>query len=78
MSNRIAPKLLAEFIGPFLFVFIGAGAAALVGDGVGLVKPQRGATPCKVPRMRWARPALNSPGRCFRYFDRRPPLQGSV
>ena len=36
MSNRIAPKLLAEFIGTFAFVFIGAGTAAVVGDGVGL------------------------------------------
>ena len=36
MSNRIASKLLAEFIGTFSFVFIGAGAAAVVGDGVGL------------------------------------------
>jgi len=36
MSNGIAPKLLAEFIGTFAFVFIGAGAAAVVGDGVGL------------------------------------------
>src|SRR5437868_14612738 len=36
MSNRIAPKLLAEFIGTFAFVFIGAGAATVVGDGVGL------------------------------------------
>src|SRR5258707_13163051 len=36
MSNRIAPKLLAEFIGTFAFVFIGAGAAAVVGDAVGL------------------------------------------
>jgi len=36
MSNQIAPKLLAEFIGTFAFVFIGAGAAAVVGDGVGL------------------------------------------
>jgi MIP family channel proteins len=36
MSNRIAPKLVAEFIGTFAFVFIGAGAAAIVGDGVGL------------------------------------------
>jgi MIP family channel proteins len=36
MSTRIAPKLLAEFIGTFAFVFIGAGAAAVVGDGVGL------------------------------------------
>src|ERR1700759_3272020 len=26
MSNRIAPKLLAEFIGTFSFVFIGGGA----------------------------------------------------
>src|SRR5258708_6822550 len=36
MSNRIAPKLLAEFIGTFAFVFIGAGAAAVAGQGVGL------------------------------------------
>jgi aquaporin Z len=36
MSHRTAPKLLAEFIGTFSFVFIGAGAAAVVGDGVGL------------------------------------------
>src|SRR3954469_7942056 len=36
MSNSLAPKLLAEFIGTFSFVFIGAGAAAVVGDGVGL------------------------------------------
>jgi MIP family channel proteins len=36
MENRIAPKLLAELIGTFAFVFIGAGAAAVVGDGVGL------------------------------------------
>ena len=36
MSSRIAPKLLAEFIGTFAFVFIGAGTAAVVGDGVGL------------------------------------------
>src|SRR5436190_8833960 len=36
MSNRIAPKLLAEFIGTFALVFIGAGAAAVIGDGVGL------------------------------------------
>src|SRR5260370_23525865 len=36
MANRIAPKLLAEFIGTFSFVFIGAGAAAVIGDGVGL------------------------------------------
>jgi MIP family channel proteins len=36
MSNRIAPKLLAELIGTFGFVLIGAGASAVVGDGVGL------------------------------------------
>ena len=36
MSDRIAPKLLAEFIGTFSFVFIGAGTAAVVGEGVGL------------------------------------------
>jgi MIP family channel proteins len=36
MSHRIAPKLLAEFIGTFALIFIGAGAGAVVGDGVGL------------------------------------------
>jgi MIP family channel proteins len=36
MSNRIAPKLVAELIGTFAFVFVGAGASAVVGDGVGL------------------------------------------
>lgn len=36
MSDRIAAKLLAEFIGTFSFVFIGAGAAAVVGNGAGL------------------------------------------
>jgi MIP family channel proteins len=36
MTNRISPKLLAEFIGTFAFVFIGAGTAAVVSDGVGL------------------------------------------
>src|SRR6202165_4653355 len=36
MSNRIAPKLLAEFIGTFAFVFIGAGTAAVVGEGIGM------------------------------------------
>ena len=36
MPNRIAPKLLAEFVGTFAFVFIGAGTAAVVGDGLGL------------------------------------------
>jgi MIP family channel proteins len=36
MSNRIAPKLVAEFIGTFALIFIGAGAAAVVGNGVGL------------------------------------------
>jgi MIP family channel proteins len=36
MSNRIIPKLLAEFIGTFALIFIGAGAAAVVGDGAGL------------------------------------------
>ena len=36
MSNRLASKLLAELIGTFAFVFIGAGAAAVVGDSVGM------------------------------------------
>jgi len=36
MSDRIVPKLIVEFIGTFSLIFIGAGAAAVVGDGVGL------------------------------------------
>jgi MIP family channel proteins len=36
MTSRIASKLLAEFIGTFAFVFIGAGTVAVVGEGVGL------------------------------------------
>jgi MIP family channel proteins len=36
MPNRIASKLVAEFIGTFALIFIGAGAAAVVGDGAGL------------------------------------------
>jgi MIP family channel proteins len=36
MSDRIAPKLLAELIGTFALIFIGAGAAAVLGGGAGL------------------------------------------
>ena len=36
MSNSTAPKLLAEFIGTFALVFIGAGAASIVGGAAGL------------------------------------------
>ncbi|WP_298366326.1 aquaporin [uncultured Bradyrhizobium sp.] len=36
MSNQMTAKLMAEFIGTFAFVFIGAGTAAVMGDGVGL------------------------------------------
>src|SRR6266478_2221011 len=36
MSNRIAPKLRAEFIGTFALIFIGAGAGAVIGDVAGL------------------------------------------
>jgi MIP family channel proteins len=36
MLTRTAPKLLAELIGTFAFVFIGAGAAAVLGNGAGL------------------------------------------
>ena len=32
MQNHLSAKLLAEFIGTFAFVFIGAGAAAVVGQ----------------------------------------------
>src|SRR6266567_8721253 len=35
MSNSVAPKLLAEFIGTFALVFIGAGAASIVGGAAG-------------------------------------------
>src|ERR1700742_62234 len=35
-DDELAPKLLAEFIGTFAFVFIGAGAAAVVGDAAGI------------------------------------------
>ena len=35
MSDHLAPKLLAEFIGTFALVFIGAGASAVVGGGAG-------------------------------------------
>ena len=41
MSNRITPKLLAEFIGTFALIFIGADAGAVVGDGVGLLVSSR-------------------------------------
>jgi MIP family channel proteins len=36
MQNHLPVKLLAEFIGTFALVFIGAGTAAVVGDGAGL------------------------------------------
>jgi aquaporin Z len=36
VSDDLAPKLLAEFIGTFALVFIGAGASAIVGTGAGL------------------------------------------
>src|SRR5258708_32369429 len=35
MSNSLTPKLLAEFIGTFALVFIGAGAASIVGGAAG-------------------------------------------
>ena len=36
MTNALAPKLVAEFITTFALVFIGVGAAAVVGEGAGL------------------------------------------
>src|ERR1700722_16475081 len=36
MSDRLLPRFLAEFIGTLAFVFVGAGAAAVVGGGAGL------------------------------------------
>jgi MIP family channel proteins len=35
-SSQLTSKLVAEFIGTFALIFIGAGAAAVVGDGAGL------------------------------------------
>lgn len=37
MSNSLAPKLVAEFIGTFALVFIGADAASIVGGTAGAV-----------------------------------------
>jgi MIP family channel proteins len=37
MPKSLAPKLVAEFIATFALVFIGAGAAAVVGEGAGLI-----------------------------------------
>jgi MIP family channel proteins len=36
MQNHLSARLLAEFIGTFAFVFIGAGAAAVIRTGAGL------------------------------------------
>src|ERR1700758_4614792 len=36
MQHHLSAKLLAEFIGTFAFVFIGAGAAAVIGTVEGL------------------------------------------
>jgi aquaporin Z len=36
MQNHLPAKLLAEFIGTFAFVFIGAGAVTVIGTGAGL------------------------------------------
>jgi MIP family channel proteins len=36
MPNSLVPKLVTEFIATFALVFIGAGASAVVGNGVGL------------------------------------------
>lgn len=36
MSTTLVSKLLCEFVGTFAFVFIGAGAAAVIGGGAGL------------------------------------------
>jgi aquaporin Z len=36
MSNSTVPKLLAELIGTFALVFIGAGAASIVAGSAGL------------------------------------------
>jgi glycerol uptake facilitator-like aquaporin len=36
MTPTPRARMLAEFIGTFALIFIGAGAAAILGDGVGL------------------------------------------
>ena len=41
MQNHLSAKLLGEFIGTFAFVFIGAGAAAVIGTGAGLAESPR-------------------------------------
>ena len=48
-QDQLAPELVAEFIGTFAFVFIGAGAAAIIGDsrslaGIGAVALAHGLT----------------------------------
>jgi glycerol uptake facilitator-like aquaporin len=60
MSNSVAPKLVAEFIGTFAFVFIGAGAAAVVGDGTGL-NGMRSPWACSPPAQcaSWTRSATS-------------------
>jgi glycerol uptake facilitator-like aquaporin len=48
MSNSLTPKLVAQFIGTFALVFIGAGAASIVGaagfDGLSAVAFAHGLT----------------------------------
>jgi len=45
MVNQIAPKIVAEFIGTFALIFIGAGAAAVVGpNGIGAIAFAHGLT----------------------------------
>ena len=54
MSDRIAPKLLVEFIGTFALIFIGAGAAAILGLALILLGWLRSqAAPDHLPKQLW-------------------------
>ena len=59
MTNQTAAKLMAEFIGTFSFVFIGAGTAAVIGDSVGI--PGIAAVALAHGLAVWPSPMLTAP-----------------